>query len=939
MGSKGHLSVAGTAEAGLGAVPHATPATNLPPQLTSFVGREEEITTATALLDDARLLTLTGSGGCGKTRLAQQVAARRITSYPDGVCWVDLAALAHSELVPGTVANALGLQEVPLQSHEQRLAEALRDKTLLIVLDNCEHLIATCAALVHKLLRECRSLHVLATSREPLGIEGEAAWRVPSMSLPEINAVADADELERYDAIQLFADRALKARPNFRLSNDNIEAVAEICRRLDGIPLAIELAAARTRLLSVEQIADGLADRFRLLTGGARTAVPRHQALVASVEWSYRLLNDKEKTLLRRLAVFSGSFTLDAAEGICTDEVISRAEILDLLAALIDKSLLLTEETTHAVRYRILETIRQYAGDKLIDCGEMPELRDRHVDHYVDVAEAARAQLEEGPDLLAALAEIDHEHGNLRAALEWAATSGGDRGARIARGMWGYWYARALLSEGSQRCQTAASTPGCSPEWKARALGAGAVLASTALDAEGAIAVGKEAWAIAEATDDPDAQIEASYALGSALFNIDPVRARPPLERVATLAEQFHAPFWAMRAAYGLGVAAVNSGELGTGRRLLEESMRISETNGIRLARLLILYWIGAAALEAGDLDDASSFSEQAITEAKEVRNVQFECLALGVRALAQIERGEHAGAEATLVEARLLLVGHPHPVVAAMLPYGDQMLALARGKGADTLDVALPFFDAIGARWISAWLYALRSEFRCANGDIDGAAESAEVAIERARASGSASCIARALRAQAKVSRARGDLDDAEALHHEALRNAVQAGAKIDIVEALEAIGGLAAKTQSYEEGARLLAAADARRAELGAVRFAPDDADYQRAAKLLRDNLDAGTFTRVWGDGEAMTLETAVSYAERGRGERKRPSSGWKSLTPVEIDVVRLVAEGLTNPQIAQRLFIAPGTVKNHLSHVFAKLGITTRAELAAEAARREL
>ncbi len=346
---------------------------NLPVQLTSFVGRQAEMKSLREALAGNRLVTLTGAGGAGKTRLAVHVAAELAGEFGDGVCYVDLAPITHPDLVPVTAARALGLPDQPGRSTMDTLLRFVRDRQMLVVLDNCEHLLDASAALVVALLGGAPGLTLLATSREPLGVTGEATWQVPSLSLAD-------------DAIELFADRARLARTDFTITDDNSAAVAEICRRLDGMPLAIELAAARVRALSLTEIVDGLHDRFRLLTGGSRTAVRRQQTLRASVDWSHALLTDTERILFRRLAVFLGGFDLEAAQAVAGAGDIERYQVLDQLTLLVDKSLVVAENTGGPTRYRLLETVRQYALEKLGESGEADAVRSRHCDYYTSMA-------------------------------------------------------------------------------------------------------------------------------------------------------------------------------------------------------------------------------------------------------------------------------------------------------------------------------------------------------------------------------------------------------------------------------------------------------------------------------------------------------------------------------------------------------------------------
>src|SRR3954469_225306 len=407
---------------------------SLPAQLTSFVGRVTSMAQVRALLADNRLVTLTGAGGAGKTRLAIQIAAGVAPEYRDGVSYVDLAPVTHEVVVPVAVARALGLPDQPGRSTMETLTKFMGDRQTLIVLDNCEHLLDAAASLSADLLAACPALQILATSREPTGVPGEVTFTVPSLTL--------ADE-----AIELFVDRARRVRPDFTVGDDNAAAVAEICTRLDGMPLAIELAAARVRALSVEEIVGGLHDRFRLLTGGARTAVRRQQTLRASVDWSHALLTETERILFRRLAVFLGGFDLDAAQAVAGDAEVERYQVLDQLALLVDKSLVTAENTRGRTRYRLLETVRQYAQEKLGESGEAEVVRSRHRDHYT--AMAALLDAPARTDYQRRVEQADDEMDNLRSAFSWSLESGDiARALELACSLQPLWLSRGRIQEG-----------------------------------------------------------------------------------------------------------------------------------------------------------------------------------------------------------------------------------------------------------------------------------------------------------------------------------------------------------------------------------------------------------------------------------------------------------------------------------------------------------
>jgi non-specific serine/threonine protein kinase len=478
---------------------------NLPYQLTSFIGRDSEISQLEKLVMANRLVTLTGAGGTGKTRLAIEVASRLVDAFADGVWLVELAALSDPGLVPQAVAQALEVKEQPMRPVIETLSDYLASKKLLLVLDNVEHLLEPCVRLVDQIVRRSPDITVLVTSRERLGMAGELTYRVPSLTVPATNETLTPETVSRYEGVRLFVERAKLARSDLDLTAENASSVASICARLDGMPLAIELAAARLRSMSVDELGEGLDQRFTLLTDGSRAALPRHRTLRSMLDWSYDLLTGCEKAMLRRVAVFAGGWTLASAEQVCAGEGIDASDVIGQLTSLIDKSLVVTDEQAGATRYRVLETIRQYAVDRLRESGEEVQWRARHLTCYVVLAEAFFAGVE-GPKQQSWFSRVASEHDNLRAALAWSAESSPVEGLRLANALIGFWRILGYLAEGREwlaRLLDASPIDGPTRE-RARGLRAAALLAIPQGDHAAGERLLQESLALYREIDDPN---------------------------------------------------------------------------------------------------------------------------------------------------------------------------------------------------------------------------------------------------------------------------------------------------------------------------------------------------------------------------------------------------------------------------------------------------
>lgn len=641
----------------------ATP-NNLPQQVSSFVGRERELAECRQLLGRTRLLTLLGTGGLGKTRLSLQLAADLLDDFPDGVWFVELAPVVDVRLVPQAVASALGVKEDGGRPIIDALVRHVRERRLMLVLDNCEHLVRVCAELAKALLESGAQLKLLASSREPLQIAGEATYSVPALAAPGRSVPVTADALASYEAVRLFAERARAVQPAFRVTDQNASAIAEICRHLDGIPLALELAAARVRALSAENIAARIGDRFRLLSGGDRTALPRQQSLRALIDWSHDLLTAHERVLLRRLSIFAGGWTLDAAEGVCSGGEVQGEQVLDLLLRLVDKSLVVLEASGE--RYRMLETVRQYARDRLEDAREKKALRARHLAHYLAFAEKARPLLA-GPEQGVWLARFDLERENFLAVHRWCdrAPGGAESGYRLLHAIKPYWFMRGLLGLGLRLMR--------------------------------------------EAIARPEAQ-ERNAGRRQALMNAGQIcsfmgrykEALADLEEALTLARELGDERMIAGVLQPLGMAALGEGELSRAKAYSELGLELARRLGDRRELAGALNALAQVYRAEGALAAAQPLYEEAVMLAREVGDPEIVAVGLLNLAMVAVGRDVRERARGLLLEV-LAIVAQIDSV-----PAGQSVLEVSAGLGAADSDwsASARFFGAAEAQ-------ALRSGLR----------------------------------------------------------------------------------------------------------------------------------------------------------------------------------------------------------------------------------
>ncbi len=590
------------------------PKSNLPTPLTTFIGREKEQLDIIQLITKHRLVTLTGSGGVGKTRLSIKIGEQILENYPDGVWLAELAPILDPLLVPRTTAIAIGLRDEPQRPVIEMLCDYLCEKSMLIILDNCEHLLESCSQMVDRVLRAAPNVHILATSRESLGVDGELTYRVPSLGLPDLNNLPPTESLSQYEAVQLFIDRATSAVPALTVSKDNAPLLAQICARMEGIPLAIELAAAKVRVLSIEQIAERLDDRFSLLTSGNRAALPRYQTLRATIDWSYNLLSLVEQILFRRLSAFVGGWTLKAAESVCIDESVKREDILNLMEKLVNKSLVITEESHHELRYGMLETLRQYAHEKLVESGETDPLQDKHLEFYLNLAETAEPHIIR-PEQVEWLPVLEADYENIRVALEWALSKESPEPSQnFCVDLHWFWKVRGYWLEGLNWLERALAKSSQNESKNEKLVRARALAVHTSLKmqlgiAEGALASAQASLVLALEVSDKKAVAIAKFYTGVALRGADDEQAHSFLEQSFAEFQELNEVFWQAYCffwlSFFLGAPKFKS------RDIFVRELELARNAGERLVLSNILYFYAYFLLAINHFEEAKESAEE----------------------------------------------------------------------------------------------------------------------------------------------------------------------------------------------------------------------------------------------------------------------------------------------------------------------------------------
>jgi len=839
---------------------------NLPIQLTTLVGREQEVLELKKLLAESRLVTLTGAAGCGKTRLALAVAAELAEEYSDGVWFVDLAAITAPTLVPQTVAGALGVQEQPRREITDTLVDYLKPRRLLLLLDNCEHLLRACTALASTLLRSCPDLSILPTSREPLGVPGENSWRVPSLSLPDPDKPPSLEELPLFESGRLFLERARAANPDFTLDADEAAAVSQICHRLDGIPLAIELAAPLTAVLTCEQIAARLGDMFRLLTGGSTTALERQQTLRAAVEWSHQLLTEAEQALLRRLSVFVGGFTLEAAEGVGAGAPVETEQVLDLLSRLVHKSLVTRERRPHAARYRLLETIKQYARERLVESGDGPAVRTLHRDWFLALAEEAEPELWQGARQTEWIETLALEQDNLRAALEWSASdTSPDSLARLGRALLRFWYMRAQAGEGRRWLAKALErSEDLSPSLHAHVIDAAGLLAYAQHDHKQARSLEEEALAIMRDLGDDVGIARALNVLGNVLMSLSDIEgARALYEEGLAIRERLGDKRGAAALLANLANVAHSLGDLSRVREFHERALGINREVGDRYNEAMTLLVRGELSLQEGEYSDAKPHFEKALSIGRELGARQIVGPSLGFLGGLALTEGDYAAARAWWVEsadmAREAEEVWGEKISRGGIAYLDGDFPRARALALQAVEATRESGEKGFMIFSMTWAaYAAEAE-----SDYQAAHLIWEEAVSVAREIPGQADLPEPLRSLGHMMLKKKDASKAEELFREALGKSRERNERLGLTEAMEGMAAVAAASAAPERAALLLGAAGELRDLIGAVIFPHRKADHRQLVEEVTNSLGEGSFEDAWSRGQQMSLDEAIAYA----------------------------------------------------------------------------
>jgi predicted ATPase/DNA-binding CsgD family transcriptional regulator len=879
-----------------------------PPTLfTSLIGREQDVTALCSLLQrpEVRLLTLLGTGGVGKTRLAIEVAHQTEGHLLDEVCFVGLAAVSDPYLLLPSIAEELGIRELGAESLLEKIILSLHEKRFLLLLDNFEQLLSA-ASVLEDLLVLCPGMKLLVTSREVLHLQAEYIFPVSPLALPDLSQLPKVETLFEYAAVSLFVQRARALLPSFQVTPTNARTIAEICVNLDGLPLAIELAAARIRLLSPQALLSRLTKRFEVLTGGASSLPARQQTLRQTLQWSHDLLNVQEQALFRQLSVFVGGWTLEAAEAVCPvlqDGILSS---LDGMASLLDKSLLQPmDQEGEETRLQMLMTVREYGQECLHACGEAEASQRAHAQYYLALVEQAEPHLK-GEQQPMWLARLDHEQENMRSALHWLIEQEEtDFALRCFASLTLYWVIRGYLSEGRRFLEALSqflhATPGT--ETRARALAAAAEISWSLDDYAAARTLAEESVAIARELEDKACLAHALSRLAWVRYSQgDPTAAQPLIEEGITLAREVKDEWLLTSLLFRLGVIHFYQINATVARAQFEQSAALFRERADKHELAKSLDWLAYCIASEGDLGQAQALWQESLTLAQQVGDQIRMCIVLRQLGYTMMVQGDWAQADVLWQES----------------------LALAQKTGYKR--------GVAGVLYLSARLARLR-------GNLALAAEFAKKSLALAREVGHLWDIQDALLNLGEILQAQGDRAQAKVLFQECLPLAQKYGSKTFTVRCLIALGSLALVERQPRRAALLFGAAEDSLDLSNQMDFDPATrAAYERDVANTRAQLGAEIFNLLLAEGRGMTPKQALSVEEPEKVPLRQPPQGLPGeLTKRELEVLRLLTEGLTNAQIAERLTVSLPTVKTHVASIFNKLGVKSRAAATSYAVKR--
>jgi len=841
---------------------------NLPQQLTRFIGRQREIATVRSLASQTRLTTLCGAGGIGKTRLALEVAHDSLDEYADGVWLVEFASISDPQLIPQTVASALNLREERGRSITDAVASYLKSRNLLLVLDNCEHVIGAIAQLADILLRNCPNLRILATSRESLAIAGETLFRVPPLSLPDTATEPEAASLGKHEAVELFVERVRAVKATFVLNESNAALVAKVCIHLEGIPLAIELAASRLKVLSVEQIAGLLGERLKLLRGGSRTSLPRHQTLLAAIDWSYNLLSETEKTLFRRLAVFSGGWTLEAAEHVCLGEPVDKDNLLELLSGLIDKSLVLLDERDGQQRHRFMMTLLEYAQEQLAQTEEAAAIYRAHAGFFnALVLQGESRSMSAGENTW--LDRIKIEYDNIRSALSWISKDEPEAGIRLAAALWRFWYLNGYLQEGRRWLEELLTRQPASTDDVIRAKAINRLAVTAVLQGDGATAQTLATQALSVARES-GGDGEAATALNTMAIiageQCNFSAARALLEESLGIRRESGDRALTANTLNNLGILSFRQGEFDAARRFYEESLAHFLEVGDRHGMAMTLLNQGELASRTGDRSSAQLKIQEALTLAKELKDRSLIPVAMNSLGKMLLSEGNDPAAYQLIKETLEVFreLGDKHRIATTLVSLGT----LAEHRACDR-DAQSLYEESVALCRELADPLELATSLTCLGrlaarqGDHAAARTHYQEALAITQQVGSKPGVARSLSGLADLARLTGDCATAASLYKESLAAWRDLNDAPESLKTLENLATVMIASGQSEPSVRILGAAQAAREAMSVPRSTHDTPDYDRQVSAARKELGEPRFAALWKDGQTMDSDTAIAIA----------------------------------------------------------------------------